>query len=490
MFVVILGLAGLAGGCASRPVPPSTPASVTSPAVVADPPVDPAALIRRGCFSCLEQALAAAREQRSDALVFEAASLLALRAKELGIPPDEWQGQARVLAEGDTARQLVLEIVESLPRDRLSGARDDVLVQTPRRLRVASLTPSWMAALSSGPGSLEFRSYLQLALTCASERYAAMKPGEVAASVPEAVRDVPLLQYRLGICGIDHVDALRARRLADDAFTDADFPLGRFAVQRRPYPDLDDALQRLQSAAAAFPRSSAIATSRGDVNQLVENWPEALAAYDAAIALVSDHPDALIGRTIALSNLSRHDEAIATASRLIDEGRWFVAQALYWRAWNRFQLTDYPVARQDADRAKSLMVNPGVYLLSGMIDWRLRRLESAEREFEEALRMDFGQCEAATFLGGVRNERSKVPEAMAAFTQAVRCYDLTITLAREAIARLDVSDAPASHKVRELARHQRVVAQAEKRRAEAANGADLLQKYLTSIQSRSQSPRQ
>jgi tetratricopeptide (TPR) repeat protein len=133
------------------------------------------------------------------------------------------------------------------------------------------------------------------------------------------------------------------------------------------------------------------------------------------------------------------------------------------------------------------MINPGVYLLSGMIDWRLRRLDSAEREFEEALRMDFGQCEAATFLGGVRNELSKLPPALEAFKQAVRCYELTVTLRREAIARLEAAaDAPASHKAREIARHQRAIEQAEKRRAEAANGVDLLQKYLTS----SQAPRQ
>jgi hypothetical protein len=137
------------------------------------------------------------------------------------------------------------------------------------------------------------------------------------------------------------------------------------------------------------------------------------------------------------------------------------------------------------------MVNPGVYLLSGMIDWRLRRLESAEREFEEVLRMDFGQCEAATFPAGVRNELSKAAPALEAFRQAARCYDLTITLRREAIARLEAAaDATPSHRAREIARHQRAIEQAEKRRAEARNGVDLLQKYLTSSQAPPQSQRQ
>jgi tetratricopeptide (TPR) repeat protein len=478
----------LTANCASRQspaLPPSTPAT----AISHEPIVDPAALIRHGCFSCLGRALAAARQQQDAGLVFEAAVLLAARARELGMPADEWIEEARTLAVGDSGRLVVLDILESLPRDRLSGARDHTLAQTPRRQRVDTLTPSWLDALARGSESPEFRSYLRLSLTCSSATTEAMSPAEVVDSIPADVRTAPLLRYRLGICGPDHVETLRALRVADQDFVDADFALARYAVQRRPYPDFDDALERLQAAAVAFPRSSAIAATAGDVNQLVERWPEALGAYDAAIALVADHPDALIGRTIALSNLGRHEEAIATATSLIEGGRWFIGQALYWRAWNRFQLTDYTVARQDADRAKMLMVNAGVYLLSGMIEWRLRRLEGAEREFEEALRMDFGQCEAATFLGGVRNERSRVPEAVAAFTQAVRCYDLTIGLAREAIGLLEKSDAPPSHRARQLARHERTIAQAEKRRAEAANGAALLQQYLTSTQSPPPPPR-
>jgi tetratricopeptide (TPR) repeat protein len=351
------------------------------------------------------------------------------------------------------------------------------------------MSPQWIETLSSGPASPEFRSYLQLALTCASDDYPKMKPDDVAAVVPESVREAPLLRYRLGICGRDHAAVLRALRTADEEFVDADYPLSRYAAQARPYPDLDESLRLLRSAAAAFPRSPAIATTAGNVYQMIEGWADGLAAYDAALSLVPDHPDALIGRTIMLSNLDRHLDAIETATRLIDEGTWFVAQALYWRAWNRFELMEYPIARADADRARALMINPGVYLLSGMIDWRLGRLEGAERDFQEALRMDFGQCEAASFLGGVRNQRSKVPESLAAFKQAVQCYDLTITVRRETIARLEAAEATPSHKAREIARHQRAIERAQERRAEALNGVDLLQKYLTSIQSRSQPPR-
>ena len=476
-------------GCGARKPPVSGPVT-TAPAPVPEPPPDPAELVRRGCFACLERALALAREQNLPHVAFEAATLLTLRAKELGMPPAEWLEQARAVAGGETSRLLMIEIADALPADPRGGARDELVTQTPRRQRTAAMSPQWIEALEQGSASPEFRTYLRLALTCTSDD-PAMTAADAEAVIPEAVRDVPLVRYRLGICGNDRAAVLSSVRAADDEFVDADYPLGRYAVQMRPYPDLDEAVRRLRSAAAAFPRSSAIATMGGDVFQTLEAWSDALASYDAALALVAGHPDALIGRTITLSNLDRNRDAIATATLLIDRGRWFLGQALYWRAWNYFQVEEYSTARQDADRARTQMVNPGLYLLSGMIDWRLRRLDSAEREFEEALRMDFGQCEAATFLGGVRNELSKLTPALEAFKQAARCYDLTITLRRAAIDRLEAAtDAPPSHKAREIARHQRAIDLAEKRRSEALNGVDLLQKYLTSTQAPPQSQRQ
>jgi len=485
--VVFVALAAIAGGCAQRTAIPTVTPEVTSPTQSSSvPAADPAALIRQGCYACLERALAAARDQGLPQLAFEAAALLAVRVKELGFASSSWRDQAHALAGDANIAVPVLDAIDAIPADPRSGDRDEMLTQTPRRLRAAELGPRWIEAVRSAPVSAEFSTYLELALTCASDAIGTMTDDDVAAIVPASLRDIPLLQYRLGVCGNGHGPVLRRLRATHADFVDADYALGRYAAQVRGYPDLDEALRLLRSAAAAFPGSPAIATTAGDVAQTIEAWTESLSFYDAALALVAAHPDALLGRTIALSNLNRHQDAIDAATRLIDGGSWFLGQGFYWRAWNRFQLADYSVARQDADRARTLMVNPGVYLLSGMIDWRLRRLASAEREFEEALRMDFGQCEAAAFLGGVRNEQGQAPGALAAFKQAVQCNDLNITLRREAIARVDGAEATAAYKTREIARHQRAIDQAERRRAEALNGVTLLQQYLASIQSRSE----
>src|SRR6185312_3816971 len=111
-----------------------------------------------------------------------------------------------------------------------------------------------------------------------------------------------------------------------------------------------------------------------------------------------------------------------------------VGEAYYWRGWNQLRLEQHEAARGDADRAKTLMSNAAVFVLSGVIEWRLQRLDTAEKEFESAITIDFGECEAALDLGIVRDERRRQPESLAAFKQARQCYDLSIALRREAIA--------------------------------------------------------
>ena len=136
------------------------------------------------------------------------------------------------------------------------------------------------------------------------------------------------------------------------------------------------------------------------------------------------HPDALIGRTIALAQLGRAQDAISTATTVIEGGQWMVGEAYYWRAWNQLRLGNLPMAREDADRALTQMANARVYVLSGVIEWRMRHLDSAERDFQRAVTIDFGECEGAFDLGIVRDELGHRAESLAAFHQAGQCNDL------------------------------------------------------------------
>jgi tetratricopeptide (TPR) repeat protein len=278
--------------------------------------------------------------------------------------------------------------------------------------------------------------------------------------------DTPLVQYAIGRCDPTHAPRLKRLREAKSDFVDADLALGQFALDDPVSPDAEEALRRFRSAAAAFPRSPVIAVRIGNIHRLWEEWTPALTAYDAALAVAPGHPEAMIGRAISLSRLDRSAEAIDTTTRMIEAGQWLLGEARYWRAWNHLNLQYYDRARADADVALTLMSNAAVHVLSGVIEWRTGRRGSAETAFEDALKMDFGECEAAFNLGVVRDELHKTPEALAAFKQAGQCYDLSIAVRRDAIAKIHAGPGSDSLKARDAARHERVLAELTERRGE------------------------
>src|SRR5262245_28981344 len=470
---VLLG-AALSLSCARRQAP-------TVPAVPSVKPVstgDIEALIARGCYRCLEEALTLSRQRALPKLAFEAAALLALRASELGMPGQEWLTQARSFAADEASSTTYLDMIAAVPPDPLSGQRGDLLFETQARTRARSMLPMWREFLRTDDASSVFRHYLELTLACSVD-VSRERDDEIARLVA-ALTDVPLLRYRAGICNArlrrDNVAMLTSVRQGDAGFVDADYPLGKYAMSDAEAPDQEEAMRLFQSAAVAFPSSAAIAVSIGNLYQSWEEWKNALGAYDTALALMPSHPDALLGRTISLSNLQQHQEAIATATRLIEGGQWFLGQAFYWRAWNRYNLGDNAAARVDADRTRMLMVNSSVFLLSGLIEWKAPRLPSAETEFEQSVAMDFGQCLAALYLGGVRVEQSKVPQAIAALQQARRCYDLSIAVHRASIEKITAGQGTPASKARSVAREERLIADAERRREQAVKNIDALQR--------------
>ncbi len=464
MIVVAVATVALAAGCASRR-PAAADLTPAPPAVD-----DVAALIARGCYHCLEQAYERAQARGARAEAFESAALLVLRSKELGLPFDQWRTRARGLAADGEA--LYVAILDAIPPDRFSEERYtqfDLGVRTPR-----SSVPEWRESLRSGPGSELFRAYLDISLVCSFGRL-----GETPQSFTgelDPIADSPLFQYAVGVCDSTKAARLTALRAAQPDFVEADYALGRYLLEDPTSRDPEEGLRRLQSAAAAFPRSPAIATWIANTYRGWEEWAPALAAYDAALTLSPAHPDALIGRTIALSQLSRPQEGIEAATRVIEGGQWMMGEAYYWRAWNQLRLGNFALARADADLARTQMSNARVFVLSGVIEWRMRRLESAERDFQQAVTIDFGECEGAFDLGIVRDELGRLPESLAAFRQARQCNDLSITLRQEAIVKIETGPGTPTTRARDAARHQRALEELEERRDEIARAIDALEK--------------
>jgi tetratricopeptide (TPR) repeat protein len=463
--LVVAALVIVAGCAARRPAPP--------PVVIAPPRVDDlTALIEQGCYRCLERAYEQALARGATQHAFESAVLLTVRSKELGVPFSDWLTRAREAAPDGPDAALYLTIADALPPDRLSEERYTLFEMGMRNVR--NSVAEWRDGLRSGPASELFRGYLDLALVCAFGRL-----GENAQSYTgdlDPVAGAPLYQYAVGICDASKAPRLQAMRTANDEFVDADYALGRFLIEDPTSGDQEGGLRRLQAAAAAFPRSSAMRVWIGNTHRSWEEWPAALEAYDAALALSPKHPDALIGRTIALSQLGRAQDAIATATTVIDGGQWMVGEAYYWRAWNQLRLGNLPMAREDADKALTQMANARVFVLSGVIEWRMRRLENAERDFQRAITIDFGECEGAFDLGIVRDELGQRAESLAAFRQAGQCNDLSIKLRREAIAKIESGPGTASSRARDAARHRRALQELEERRDEITRAIAALEK--------------
>jgi len=117
-----------------------------------------------------------------------------------------------------------------------------------------------------------------------------------------------------------------------------------------------------------------------------------------------------------------------------------------------------------------------VLVLSGTIEWHEHRLGEAEAELQAALTLDAGQCEAAFLLGSVRADRQQWASGAAAFELAQRCYDLSVTLRRETIERINAGPGSEAGKARQIARQQRVMTEEAQHRDEAAQNAVQLQR--------------
>lgn len=431
------------------------------------------ALVERGCYQCLQQAQEAALAAGDRVRIFETALLLVARAKELGLPFSAWLFHARAAAPPGADWSDYLAIVQALRTDPLADDRDIVLLDTLKNRASAEKVAGWRTDLAEGAGSPLLRTYLELSLIC---QYVVDDRNVTIAAAVQRFHDVPLIQYRAGACNATQAPHLHAVSEAVPEFADVDFLLGRYAADIPQQPDQDEALRRFIAARAAFPQSPAIFASLAALRRDREEWTEALEAYDAALALVPTHRDALLGRAVTLSHLSRHEDAIAAASRIIELGSWFTGEAYYWRAWNEYHLARIEEARADTDHAKGLMHNASVLVLSGMIEWHEHRFDESEAELQDALTLDAGQCEAAFLLGSVRAEQRQWLSGAAAFELAQRCYDLSVTLRRETIARITAGPGTEEGKARLIGRQQRAMAEETQHRDEATRNAAQLQK--------------
>lgn len=461
----ILALALVAGiwmaGCAPKPA--ATVAVAPPDLTTADRLVD------EGCYACLQEAFeryqAAGRPDRQ----FDVALLLALREKELGLQATSWLDVARRLSTPDVATYL--DIVSAQPWTVVAAA-SDFEVPRPRLDTVLE----WQMFLTRPSAGSKLDRYLQLTLICS-------RPGS-AGSPDEVTADVPLLQYRLGLCGPAQRPALDTVFAASPRFVEAGFFLARYEmVNGASQPRVTRALPLLLDVHAALPQAPVITVTLASLWRTRFELARALALYDEALVLRPTQRDALLGRAITLTYLGRSDEAIEAATRMIELGTWYLGDAYYWRAWNLYQRGQVEAAAADVMSARELQSSPELLTLSGMVAYDQQRGVDARRDFESARRMNPGaNCPALWYLGLINLDEQMVPNARDEFAAASACYTGAAAEARKELADLapDLSPEALEQQQRDLGRR---IADNLRQEARAALNASLLSQQLADRES-------
>ena len=418
----LLAVLCLSAACAAKGPPPQLVAEVAR----AD------ALFRAGCYNCLKEALAIYQKNKVPQGAFDAALLIAIREKELGIPSDEalrlvteLPAEAPSLAQGNhfaARRQALLEGaqlvvgetsgLDPIQRAALTGRdRPRVEQDNPKRRALDVLFGKDVAA-----------TYVALTIDCESQKLIETVDID---GLTKQYEGSPLLQFRLWRCGRPaqgkHLAALRA---GDPRWTDTLFWEARSAIAGAPggVIDLSKVIALYGEGRAAFPRSLALTMAWANANLSSEEFAQAQTGFDDVLAAFGEHRDALIGRVQALSYQMQHPEAVATATRVIDLGTWHLGDAYYWRAWNRYHLKEYETAWSDVESATKGLANARVYMLAGLIAYERKELPTAVQRFDRAYEIDSSACDAAWMSGLVSIDQQMLATAAPKFTRAMSCF--------------------------------------------------------------------
>lgn len=446
-LILSLLVAAAAASCAGRPN------LVAAPTTIDLAPAD--TLFEAGCYRCLKEAFdiygAGVRSfpspPRARERAFVTAALLAVREKEIGLEAAPWLERAAALATPD--ERVYLDIVSSLLWTTAGAAPDFSPASRPS----AATRTEWRAFLErsmqssatsadgvSGRDSV-LDQYLLLAVICTTGTQRLDRDTE-----QRIETNRPILRYRLGLCSLNQRSHLEAVLAADSRFIETSFFIGRYEMTAGVTPTaggrrsrrawLSTAVPPLSAAHEGLPEAPVVSTVLAGLMRSRGELARALTLYDEALALRPTQRDALLGRTITLSYLARRDEAITSATRLIELGTWYVGTAYYWRALNHYHKADLESAARDIANAKRLEVTDDVMALSGTIAYEQKRLADARADFDMAIQLNPNRCTAHWSLGILNVDEEMWSPAVARFSRAGTCFQAAADLLRGEIDEL------------------------------------------------------
>lgn len=410
----------LSAGCASAPIKRADQASL----IVAE------TRLLEGCYQCLLEArdvFARVGVGKARPLVvarlFESHVLIGMRERELALDSAEAFAKARALIPElppTYAAAQYLEIAEMVPPDFMGTPRTELSPfqrGAPSPARFTELKQG----LAVGEGSAAFRAYLTASLDCLPA--AGGRRDQTGGPIAIPTGTSALVKYRMVTCPTIRSALLEQLLAETPSFIEAGVFLARQPTLNITATYVKNMRNWLMTAYKAFPRSPSITYGLGALSQTVGDCKTAIRFYEDTIAIKDRHEDAALQRVICLAHLGQFVPAIEAATRIIDRGYYNMADAYYWRAWNRHRRIELPEARADVDRALAMLFNSRVLTLAGIIKYDQDDLVPAEAHLKEAIRIDSGQCVAHWYLGLVTFKKAVWPETATRFNSSATCYE-------------------------------------------------------------------
>ena len=386
----------------------------------------------RGCYDCL----LAARDEYT-ALVgssasgpsgqvslatrlFETDLLIAVREKELGLPPSRALADAHRLAAslppGSAATRYVA-LAEAVPPSDLAVPGHELRAFRSRHADALGDMRDQIAWLSHGPLRTVLNEYLRLALNCAY--FAQTDAGPPSKPRPA---EALALEYRTHICGFGLIAALESVRGREPRFVETSLFIANTELALAPHDGPQRAHEHLAEAAAKWARSSAIDYLTASYDLWAGENEAALVAFDRTLAVHPGHERARLGRTICLYRLGRAQDAIDNATQLLELRSEYSVDALLWRARSHYMLHQLDEARTDIFAAKEQTGTNDILGLSGIITYELDDLDTARTDLTAALAVGPTDCTSRWYLALVEWRGRHWRQAGSGFSAAMTCF--------------------------------------------------------------------
>jgi tetratricopeptide (TPR) repeat protein len=456
-LATLLALIGLvlvsASGCAARPA--------SGRAHVHDRVLEALRLEQEGCYACLRQAAtlyemasAVSPENRavSEALL-RVGVLLALREREVGIAGGDVSDPSPGTASSRAVRLIGLMRMFPPHVSTVGPEELDAFNTSVRPTSGAELTAS-LLALASAPSD-GGSDYVAWRIQCEYRDILGERERDAASHVESGLR-----AWHTATCpqwDRDRLVAVAARR---SDWHEATYLLGLLALR---VGQVDLAFDQVSAVADRLPGWIAAWQTLGSLHLAREEFGEADHRFRQVVERVPDQRQALLGLVIARSYAGLHEAAIDGATRMLGLGTYYVADALFWRAWNLARLARYAEAAEDIEKARTMLSNAPYFALAGIVARARGRLGEARSDLLAALALAPDDCDVLGELGTTDAAEEQWGSALAWHRKAFACRE-------EAVHALEAqSELPSTP--REDQRRRRVLEDAHRGRARAALGA-------------------